>query len=208
LGAIKGSISYALFEVEGAPVKDFEVRTIERLQEYRFQPLTPEHEEDARAGWCVMHDMLDTDFDKEKVVRGEYVCFGLRTDRWSLPSALLKALIAREEDVVKEKTGRQRLFKSERETIREAQTRALKHQLIPTPNSVDVVWNTRTQQLRIWTLSPAKLDTFNELFVPTFGSEFELRLVRRRPYSAAVAAGLSVEQLGAFDTLNRFEYHV
>jgi hypothetical protein len=208
VGAIKGSISYALFEVDGSLGDRPEGRILERLHEYRFQELTAAHEEDSRSGWCVMTDMLDTVFTNENVFRNEYICFGLRTDRWSLPGALLKARIAREEEAVRERTGRTRLYKSEREAVRDAQSRLLKAQLVPSAASIDVVWNTQKKQLRIWTLSPARLDLFDELFVPTFGAEFGVRLVRRRPYTAAMAAGLSAEQIARIDTLNRFIYNV
>lgn len=198
MGALKGSISYTLYHVEGEPGPGFETEALERIHEFRIQDLHPVSDADSHHGWCVLDDMLDVEFTRDKIFRGEYLCLGMRVDRWSLPGALLKARLRRAEDEVKLKTGRQRLFKSERETLRNQMVLELKQQLVPTANAFDMVWNIQKRQLRFWTQSGGRLELFLELFESTFG----LRLYPTHPYIAALHVGLTNDEVVALDDLS------
>lgn len=192
MGALKGSISYSLFFVDGEIPKGFSDSFMERIEEFRFQELSAESEDDFTTGWTVVGDMLDLDFTKTKVFRNEYLCLSLRVDKWSLPGALLKARIQqRGEDHMRE-FEKAKLLRSEKEQIREAVTREMKGQTLPSASLVDMVWNLEKGHVRFWTQSSTRVELFTELFESTF----ELRLVPTGPYVATLHVGLDDKQVG------------
>lgn len=192
MGAIRGSISYALYYVEGAPEDTQRNDWLDRIREFQFQPLEPSAEDDQSMGWCVVDRMLDLDFTPERVFNGPYLSLGLRVDRWSLPGALLKALIEERCEALMAQKQKLRLSRSERELVREVVVRELKERLLPAASLVDMVWNLDSGQVRFWTQSNARCELFEELFESTFG----VRLVRAGAYTHAMNAQLPEECVG------------
>lgn len=186
VGARKGTITYSLFYVRDELPADYQATFLERIDEFRFDELKPDSEEDIRYGWTVLDDMLSTDFSRENVYFGEYLCLGMRTDRWALPAALLKAHAARREREVMEAQGKAKLFKSERVALREEVTRQLKQRMLPSAGVVDMVWSLERKEVRFWSQSARAVENFESLFESTFG----LRLVHDNPYVAALNSGI------------------
>lgn len=192
MGALTGTVSYTLFHVDGEIPDDWRELWMERIVEFSFQPLRPELEEDSSVGWCVMGDLLNTDFNDANVLRGEYLCLGMRRDAWSLPPALLKAHIAERSEQHLQEHGLMRLSRLQRDQISEAVIQELKKQALPSANSVDMVWNLDSNVLRFWSQSGSTLERFYDLFESTFN----LRLVPSSAYVAAINLGLSEELIG------------
>src|SRR5699024_7368378 len=108
VGVLAGSISYTLYHVDGeVPDRDRE-ECLERIAEFEFRPLLADAEEDTSLGWVRIDDMLRCDFTNESVYRDEYVLLSMRTDRWSFPSALLRATVAQRTQTFLEEKGRTR----------------------------------------------------------------------------------------------------
>lgn len=202
MGALKGSISYTLYHVDGELPQNFTEQFLERIQEFSFRELKPESEDDTSHGWCVLGDMLDIEFDASKVFRNEYLGLGLRVDKWALPGALLKALIERKGKEVMEQKGKTRLLRSEKEAIRETVTRGMKEMMLPSAAMVDMVWNLEEKQVRFWTQSGGRCELFMELFESTFG----VRLVPTNPYVAAINCGLSDAEVGALSDVEQVRF--
>lgn len=193
MGARKGTITYSLFYVQDDLPSDYRAMFLERIDEFRFAELTPESEEDLTYGWTVFDQMLSTDFTRDNVFLGEYLCLSMRTDRWSLPASLLKAHAAVREREVMEAQGKNKLFKSERVALREEVTRQLKRRTLPSAGVVDMVWSLERREVRFWSQSGRAVENFESLFESTFG----LRLVPDNPYVAALNCGLGDELVGA-----------
>jgi len=202
LGALKGSISYTLYHVEGELPADFVQVCMELIEEFRFQELGPASEEDMHHGWCVIGEMLNTTFTREKLLRSAYLCLGMRVDKWALPGALLKALIEERNQKVMEEHQKLRLMKSEKEAIREAVTRELKHKLLPAASMVDMVWNLDEGHVRFWSQSTTRRELFEELFESTFG----VRLVATSPYVAALHCGLEDSEIASLDGVEQSRF--
>ncbi len=186
MGARKGTVTYSLFHVRDELPSSYRESFLEQIDEFRFTELTPESEEDLKYGWTVLDNLLSTEFSKDNVFLGEYLCLGMRTDRWSLPSALLKAHAAQREREVKADQGKTKLFKSERVALREEVTRQLKHRTLPSAGVIDMVWSIDRKEVRFWSQSARSVENFESLFESTFG----LRLVPDNPYIAALHCGL------------------
>ena len=192
MGARKGTISYSLFHVEGEIPSGFQDDYLERIQEFRFVELTAEAEEDVTHGWTVMDDMLSTEFSKSNIFLGEYLCLGMRTDRWALPSALLKAHVERRILEVMAEHNKTKLFRSEKMAIREEVTRQLKGRTLPAAGVIDLVWSIDRKEVRFWSQSNRQLELFESLFESTFG----VRLIADSPYVAALNCGLEPTLVG------------
>lgn len=193
VGARKGTISYSLFHIDGELPDGYQDLFLERIQEFRFTELTPESEEDLVHGWTVLDDLLSTEFDKHNIYLGEYLVLSMRTDRWSLPGALLKAFVEKRTQEVMKEQNKSKLFRSEKMAIREDVTRKLKTMTLPSAGAVDMVWNLERKEVRFWSQSTRALELFEALFESTF----DLRLVPDNPYIAAVNCGLSDSLVGA-----------
>lgn len=190
MGARSGSISYQLYHVDGkAPDRD---AALERILEFAFQPLTPDAEDDFSYGWCEFEDLLSTDINRGNAFRGEYLCLSMRLDQWRLPTALFKARVAKKSREVLEKSGKQKLFRSEKEMIRETVSRELKTMTLPAASVVDMVWSIDAGTVRFWSQSARMLELFESLFESTF----EVRLVPSNPYVEALEAKLPDELVG------------
>lgn len=199
MGVLNGSISYTLYHVDGDVSEGYEQAFLEKIEEFRFLPLTPDSEDDISMGWVQIGDMLRNDFSAGDVFMGDYLLLSLRVDRWSLPAALLKATIAQRAREYAEQKGKVKLSKLEKEDLRETLRREFKEHMLPAANAIDLVWNIKQGQVRLWSQSGKVKEQFVELFESTFG----LRLHEHGPYIAARAASLNDEQLYALaDTVN------
>ncbi len=192
VGARKGTISYSLFQIDGELPDSYRDHFLERIQEFRFTELTPESEEDIVHGWTVLDDLLNTDFTTDNVFLGEYVVLGMRTDRWSLPGALLKAHVERRTKEIMHEQQKAKLFKSEKMAIKEDVTRGLKARTLPSAGVVDMVWNIERGEVRFWSQSARAVEMFEALFESTF----DLRLRADNPYVAALNCGLPDSLIG------------
>lgn len=202
VGVLTGSVSYTLYHVEDEVNERYHEEFLSRIEEFQFQPLLPDAEDDFSAGWVRVDDMLRWDFNKDNVFRGDYVLLSLRTDRWSFPAALLRATVAQRIDVFKEEKGRTRLSKMEREVIREEVRREFKKQMLPSVGTVDVAWDVAQGIVRFWSQSGRAKEQFQELFESTF----EVRLHENNPYIAARTLELSDEEIAALADIEFTEF--
>lgn len=191
MGARSGSITYQLYHIDGAAETERDA-LLGRIAEFAFQPLTADAEDDFHHGWIVFEELLSTAFTRENVFRGELVCLGMRIDQWRLPGALLRARSAEMAQEVKARTGKQKLFRSEKEHIRETVTRELKQRTLPSAQMVDCVWEPDAKRVRFWSQSNRMLELFESLFESTF----EVRLVPSNPYVEAIEAKLDDALVG------------
>ena len=199
MGVLNGSITYTLFHVDGELPDRYTEEFLDKIREFEFRPLTPESEDDTSMGWVRVDDMLRWDFDKDSVFRAGHLLLSMRTDKWSLPGALLRATVAQRVEQFAAEKGRVKLSKLEKDTIRETVRREFKGQMLPSAGAIDMAWDLERGQLRLWSQSGRVKESFLELFESTFG----LRLHENGPYMAARALDLSSSELQA---IGRVEY--
>lgn len=204
VGVLAGSISYTLYHVDGEVSERYHEEFLERIEEFKFEPLLPDSEDDTTIGWVRVDDMLRWDFTKDSVFRDNYVLLSLRTDRWSFPAALLRATVAQRTEAFKEEKGRTRLSKMEREVIREDIRREFKKQMLPSAGTVDMAWDVKQGIVRFWSQSGRAKEQFQEFFESTF----DLRLHENNPYIAARALSLSGDEVEALADLEYTDFGI
>jgi recombination associated protein RdgC len=197
LGAFKGPLSYSRFYVRGNVDDVSYDRMVELIRLRAFEPLKLDDEESERFGWCSIQNPLDIDLDHQQIVFNSYINIGLRYDRWSIPSSMLKAHLAEAERDYKAKNKRERLGKTEKVSLKTMVVRKLREEVPPSMRSFDLSWNLNSGIVRFWSQSTKVQEHMVELFEQTFAVELDAE----NPTTAAMRRGLSAAESDAFQTL-------
>jgi hypothetical protein len=197
LTALRGSLTYARFFVTGDVPQDLAGASQKRIRAAASQPLVADEDVNERHGWCSIEDPMDTDLDHEKVFFNEYVCLGLRIDRWVVPKPLLNAHLRDAEAALLEKKGLEKLGRKAKADLKLFVLKKLRKNLLPVTKSVDFVWNVNTGVARFFSQSAKIHLLVQELFEKTF----RLKLVPESPGTAAERRGLDARAEKVWDTL-------
>lgn len=213
MGVFEGSLSFKTFYVEGEPPNGFHQAYLAKLQKHFFVPLTPVGEEDRSVGWVPVQDPIAESFTHDQVFFNQYVVFGMRIDKWALPSAWVKAMtrqaiaqrlpqVSKEEAKILEDDGKLRtkakLSKREKDKIKLEIITLVKQHILTSMKVIDVCWNIAERKLRFWSQSQAVCDEFAELFKETFGLEIH----EDCPLLMAKDLGMTEKQLDAMVDLD------
>jgi recombination associated protein RdgC len=197
MGALRGSLTYARFFVTGDVPADLAGATTKRIRAAASQPLVPDEDVSERHGWCSIEDPMDTDLDHEKVFFNEYVCLGLRIDRWAVPKPLLNAHLRDAEAAVLQKKGLEKLGRKAKADLKLFVLKKLRRQLVPVTKTVDFVWNVNSGVARFFSQSQKIHLLVQELFEKTF----KLKLVPESPGTAAERRGLDARAEKVWEAL-------
>jgi len=96
MGLLKGSFTFARFQVDGQLPKAFLNFVNSRIKANSFRDV-PKSTEEKRLGWVSITDILDTDFENANYALGDYLIFSLRVDRKLIPPKLMKIKLMEEE---------------------------------------------------------------------------------------------------------------
>ncbi|HAA55239.1 MAG TPA: hypothetical protein DCE42_10820 [Myxococcales bacterium] len=192
MGVFNGNLSYARYFVEGdLPEEEFRETLLKRIQQYAIPELTLDNEDEEVSGWACIEDLLDVDFEIEKVFQLEYILLSFRIDRWKVPPTLLKAHLLKAERQFLLENDREKITKRERDLLKEQVKLSLKKQLLPSLSVYDLCWHPDQKVLRFWSHSARVNEYMVELFEKTFG----LSLVPFSAYTWAETLGLSEDDL-------------
>jgi hypothetical protein len=195
--ALRGSLTYARFFVDGELPDDFRDRFVRTLRLRAMKPLEPEEDAPERSGWCCIGEPFALTLGYEDVFYNSYLNVGFRTDRWVIPGPMLKAKMREAEAAYLAKKGRERLSKRERNELKELVTKKLRKDLAPQTRVVDLSWSLEEGIVRFFSLAARPAAAMSDLFTKTFG----LKLVPEAPYTLAARLGLGKAQEKAWETL-------
>ena len=196
MGALRGSLTFSRFYVTGDVPDDVPGATLKRIRANAFQPLSPDDDKTEGYGWASIEDPFDTDLDHEKVFYNEYVCLGLRLDRWVVPGPLLKANLREAEQELFQKRGLERLGRKPRPTSRVV-VRKLRRRLVPSLKTYDVVWNLSSNVVHLYSQSERIGTLLDDLFKRTF----KLDLVPEAPARRLSGLRLDAKETRVFSAL-------
>jgi recombination associated protein RdgC len=184
--ALKGSLTYARFFVEGEPPKDFRERFMRAIRLRAMQPLEADDDVAERSGWCAIGEPFDVDLHYEGVFYNNFINLGFRTDRWVIPGSLLRTRVREAENAYLLKRGRERLSRREKSEIKELVARKLRKQFVPTTRALDLSWSLEDGIVRFFSQSARPTASMLDLFTKTFG----LKLLPEAPYTLKSRLGL------------------
>lgn len=192
MGALEGSLSFKTYYVEAEPPNDFHENYLSRLQKNVFEPLSPVGEDERRIGWVPVQDPLATEFTRQDVFFNQYILFGLRIDKWSIPSSWYKAMF-RQALAEAYPDPSVKVSKRAKDEVKLKVTTEIKQKILPSMKVVDVLWNISECRLRFWSNADVLCEEFAEFFEESFG----LKLTPDSPYMMAKHLGTSEDELNA-----------
>ncbi|HSO31317.1 MAG TPA: recombination-associated protein RdgC [Labilithrix sp.] len=195
--ALRGSLTYARFFVDGDVPEDFREKFMRAIRLRAMKPLEADDADLERSGWCKVGEPFEIELRYEDVFYNEYVNLGLRTDKWRLPASMLKQRLREAEAAYLEKKGRERLGRAEKTELKEMVARKLRKQTSPATRMIDLSWSMNEGVVRFFSHAEKAGAQMMELFTKTFG----LRLVPEAPYTLAARLGLSKAQESAWQEL-------
>jgi hypothetical protein len=197
VSALKGSLSYSRFFVNGELPSDFRTRYGKAIRLRAMKPLLPDEEATERSGWCVMGEPFETELEHGDIFWNEFVNLGFRTDKWAIPGSLLRSKMKEAEAAALGRKGRERLSRTEKNELKEMVVKKLRRQLPPVTRSFDLSWSLDEGLVRFFSHADKAISGMRELFERTFGVE----LVQEAPYTLASRLGLSRADEGTWQAL-------
>lgn len=201
MGVFRGSISYSKFYVRGELPKKYQAPFMKAIRLRTFVPLDPDQEEEEHQGWCAPGNALDLDLSQGKVMFDAFITLALRVDKWRIPRSLFRAHFEEAANQHKERTGREKLSKREKDEIKFRVTKRLRKKVLPSMRHFDLCWDLDRGVVLFWNRSPRLAEDLMALFEQTFA----LRLEQASPFVEAKQL-LSEESLLALDGLEQSSF--
>jgi recombination associated protein RdgC len=167
MGFRKGALTFSRYRLIGDLPDHFPAFFDERIRKNAFQNVWRTSDEKAM-GWTALDDPLDTDFPYASYAQGRYQLFSMRIDRKALAPALLRLRVLEAERKQLADTGQKRLYREQREAIREAVRLDLLGKSLPTPSLFEICWSVPDHTLILGSLSDKVFEELQELFRDSF----------------------------------------
>jgi hypothetical protein len=167
MGLCKGTLTFSRYRLIGALPDHFPDFFNERIRKNVFQSVWRTAEEKA-TGWTGLDDPLDIDFQYASYAQGRYLLFSLRVDRKSVAPSLLRLRILEAERNKLSETGQKKLYREQREAIREAVRLELLGRTLPVPSFFEICWSVPENTLIFCSLSDKVFEDLQELFRDSF----------------------------------------
>lgn len=168
MGALVGNASYLRFFVDGEPPARMGDVFEQAVEARRFTPLTDKSEENESAGWVPIEDPFDDELPitRERFIFGDLLALAYREDKYALPRPIVKRRVRVKLDELANKG--EKITKVKRKQVELAVVAELKRRLLPRPRVIDVVWDTRKRELRIFGKGPMATERALACFERTF----------------------------------------
>jgi recombination associated protein RdgC len=171
MGFLKGSMTFSQYRVTGEIPMDFNQIFDEQIKRYAFPDFIGAAAEKT-VGWTDIEDPLDTAFSGAKYHVGNYLMFSLRIDRKVVPPALLRLKCLQAEKDYLAKRDLPKIYKKQRDEIKEAAREDLLKKIQPIPAFFEVCWHPQEKTLIFSSHSDKVVDDFHRLFLESFQVSF------------------------------------
>ena len=177
MGFLKGSASFVRFETEGQLPEDALDFIAERIKGYAFRDIDDSYDEYS-IGWVSVVNMFDSSFAYASYAVGDNIVLSLRVDERKVSPAVLKKMVQKEEERVRQEKQLPKLSRGMRVEIRERVKSELTKKALPTPAIYDLYWNLTDNTVYFFTTNKKMHAVLEDFFKEVFG----LTLRQRIPY--------------------------
>ena len=168
MGFLKGSMTFSRFTAVNRNADDSSTFFDKQIKSFAFRDFFPA-EADKNLGWTCIEDILDTEFAYARYAFGGYRLFALRIDRRVIPPALMKIRCLEGEKQFLAENRVKKLYKDQREAIRESVRLDLLASAQPIPSFYEVCWSVENGTVLFTNLSSKIIQEFLDLFQQAFG---------------------------------------
>lgn len=200
--ALRGTLTYARFYVEGEPPDGFREKYMRSVRHRAMRPLEVDEEDLERSGWCRIGEPFAIDLAYDDVFYASYINLGFRTDRWAIPASVLRRHVREAEKAYLEKKGRERLSRREKGELKLMVAKKLRRQISPATRMIDLSWSLEDGIVRFFSHAEKPGAAMTELFTKTFG----LKLVPESPYTLAERLGMDKKARAAWAELEAEDF--
>ncbi len=166
MGLTKGTITFTRYRVEGNQPDNFPDFVDRQIKLFSFKETVALREK--ATGWTSLDNVLDTNFEYANYSLGNYIVFSFRIDRAVIPAALLKLKVLEAERRYMAEQKKEKLYREERNNIKESVRRNLLEKVDTVPSSYDVCWCPQENWLIFGSLAEKITIDFEELFKRSF----------------------------------------
>jgi recombination associated protein RdgC len=168
MGILKGALTFSRYAVSTDLPERFLEFAHQRLVQGAFSGLQTTQRQKTM-GWVGLEDILDTGFTQGRHVKGDYLLFSLRVDRKAVPASLLKVEAMTAERQYLQETGKDRLYREQKQDIRDRIQLSLLEQSLAVPTFYDICWSLSGKWLIFTSLAENACMDFQEMFKESFG---------------------------------------
>lgn len=215
--ALRGTLTYARFYVEGEPPDGFREKFMRSIRHRAMRPLEVDEEDLERSGWAKLGEPFEIELSYDDVFFDSYVNLSFRTDRWAIPGPMMRRHVREAEAAYLGKKGRDpssdrrsgdgpkgahgKLSRREKSEIKLLVAKKLRKQVSPQTRAVDLSWSLEDGLVRFFGHAQKPAGLMSDLFEKTFG----LELIPESPSTLADRLGLSKAQKSSWDELEGLE---
>jgi recombination associated protein RdgC len=195
MGLRKGTVTFSRYRLIGTLPDHFPEFFNERIRKNAFQNLWRIADEKV-LGWTDLEDPQDTDFPNASCASGRYLLFSLRIDRKSAAPSLLRLRVSEAERSKLKETGQKKLYREQREAMKEAVRLELLGQTLPIPSFFEICWSVRENTLIFCSLSDKVFDELRAIF----SDSFQLICAPYLPWDPQLPAASPIPRRGVADS--------
>ena len=178
-----GSLGFRRYRVAGKIPTDFRAEMETRIRQNAFENFAENDPREEAAGWVACDDLFDIDLYPDRWLDSSCVRLTLRTDRRRVPPRMLRHECEKIQASWKERFGRERLTRAEKDQIKEMVVKNLIERALPDSRGVDFYWDMERGELFFF----ASGEKANDLFVNLFEKTFGMKLSPVFPFALALS---------------------
>jgi len=179
MSLLKGAVSFVEFEVAGSLPESPLGFIGDRIRAMGFRDIDDTFDEYS-IGWVSILNMFDHGSNNYHPIVGDYVVASMRIDQRSVPGAVLKKFVQKEEQRIKTEKQIPKISRTQRVEIKERIRTEFVRKAKPAPLVVDMAWNLPTGHVFLFSTNKSAQSVFEDLFKETFGFQ-----VQRKEYPTA-----------------------
>jgi hypothetical protein len=160
MGFATSTMSYTTWQVLAGPLPEHRQDFLDGLVRGRIGGIDVDVGRDRAGGFAIFDDPLNTGFLEANVFFDPLVLFCFRMDKLTVPASTLKLYIRKRLNENLAATRRERMPRAEREELIEQVRHDLLRKAIPAIAAYDVVWDTVSGRLRLFSTSAAVREEF------------------------------------------------
>lgn len=192
MGALRGSLGYLRFLVDGDVAKNPGTTYEKAIEARRFMPLRPTGDTMESAGWVPLEAPFDDEMPigRESFLFGDLIVVAYREDKYAIPKPLLQRETKKriEKIIREEKKDPDTISKAFIKAVEGAVLVELKAQTIPRTKLVDVVWDTQKGEVRVFGRGTVATERISSLFERTFQVRVELGSYAARAFALDIGS--------------------
>jgi recombination associated protein RdgC len=165
MGALQGNVTVRRYQARGDKPKA-PARLVKGARAHVLVPIDPKSDVEKVAGWATLADPTDLELAADKMFFGPTVALALRIDALVAPAQVVKRLVAE-----KLRQSGRKANRAEKQAAKAEVKKSLRSRYLPTMRATDVVWQTETDLVYVWSHGKHVNEVAIDLFYKSFGLE-------------------------------------